>query len=129
AKEVRHLVGAQGQPRDHAEAPAATALQGPEQVGIVAGVDGTGFAIFGDDFGFQQVGCGCTVALGPASETAAANETRDADRQATAALHVTAGPCRHRFVGVTPDLPRANADGRLRLDLAVTIRRYEGIVH
>ena len=48
------LVGSQREFRQDAEAAAAAALDGPEEVRIVAGVDGADGAVRGDDLGLQQ---------------------------------------------------------------------------
>ncbi len=129
AEEFRQVVGAQGQARDHAEAASATTLERPEEVGIVARVDRADPAIRGHDLGLQQIRRRGSVPLGPAAEAAAADQARDADRQAATALHVTAALRRHRVVGVAPDLACADADRGLRRHLPSATPRHECVEH
>src|SRR5437660_10815143 len=81
---------AQRETRDDAPAAAAAALDGPEEIRIRAGVDDEGAAVRRDDLGLEQSRGGRAEALGETAEAAAMDETRDADRGAAAALHVTA---------------------------------------
>src|SRR5207302_6351389 len=81
---------AQRETRDDAPAAAAAALDGPEEIRIRAGVDDEGAAVRRDDLGLEQSRGGRAETLGETAEAAAMDETRDADRGAAAALHVTA---------------------------------------
>ena len=107
----RQGVGAQGQPRHHAEGAAAPALQRPEQVRLADGVDGPDHPVGGDDLRLQKAGRGEAVGLGEAAEASALDQPRHAHRGAAAALDVAAALGSHRLVDVSPDAARAHGHG------------------
>ncbi len=116
-------MGAQRQAGDDAERSAPAALQGPEQIGILAGIGDPQRTVGGHDLGLQQARRGGAVVLREAAEAAALDETGDADRAAAAALDVAPALGRHRVVGVHPD--RAGADGDRGLRRILTSLRHE----
>src|SRR5580658_291896 len=82
AKKLRQLVSAQGEACDDTEAAAATALQGPEEIGITAGVRNAHPAVGGHHFGFEQSASARAESLGEAAEAATLYQAGDAHRGA-----------------------------------------------
>src|SRR5205823_2554889 len=111
AEELRQRVGAQRQEGHDAPAAAAAAIDGPEEIGIRAGVDDEGAAVRRDDLGLEQSRGGRAEALGQTAEAAALDETRDADRGAAAALHVTARLVGDGLIEVDPHGARFRRHG------------------
>src|SRR5208283_1656160 len=100
----------------------------PEELGMRAGVGDLHRAGGRDDFGFQQSGGGHAVVLREASEAAALNEARHANGRATAALDIAPALGRYRIVDMHPNRSRANADRRLRGDLARAAPANESVM-
>jgi hypothetical protein len=107
----RERMRAQRQARDHSETAPAAALQGPQQIGLVAAVDGADAAVGGDHFSLDQARRGRSEALGIGAEPAARDQPGDADGRAAAALDVASAFGRYGSISLLPDEPRAEADG------------------
>src|SRR5437868_8550664 len=117
---------AQRETRDDAPAATAAALDGPEEIRIRAGVDDEGAAVRRDDLGLEQSRGGRAETLGETAEAAAMDETRDADRDAAAALHVTARLVGDGLIEVDPHGARCGRYRRHRGCLAFTAAAEEG---
>ena len=113
AEELGQLARPEREPRDDAEAAAAAALQGPEQVRVGAGVGDAHRAVGRHHLGLDQAGGGHAVALGEGAEAAALDQAGHAHRGAAAALHVAAG-LGDRVVGVQPHHAGTQRHRRLR---------------
>ena len=114
AATVGQLVGLKRQPRHDTKRPASAALEGPEQLGVSAGISDAHLAVGGHHFGFEQRRRRGSVVLRKAAEPAALDEPGDADRGASAALDIAPGLGRHRVVDMKPDRPGADQHRRLR---------------
>ena len=112
---------------DDAE-PAAAAFQRPEEIGIRAGVGNFDVAVRGYDFRLQQARPGRAISLRKASKAPAQDDAGDTDRQAAAALDVTAALGRHRVVSLSPDCARLDRHGGLRLRATLAAGADEGVV-
>ena len=113
-EERRQVMRPQRQPRHDAEAPAAAALEPPEQVRVRAGIGDPHRAVGGDHLGLEQARRRHPVGLREASEAAALDQARNAHGQAAAALDVAARLGRDGVVDLPPERTGLDRDRRLR---------------
>src|SRR5262252_5983089 len=118
AEKVRQVVCPQREPRDDPEAAAAAALEAPVEVRVGAGIGDSHPSVRRDDLGLEEVCRGGAELFGVAAKPAGQYQPGDADREASAALHVAAALGRDLVVGMAPDGPGPDTDRRLRIGLA-----------
>ena len=111
-------MGAQRQPGDDTEGPAAAALEGPEQLPVPDRVGDAHGPVCGDDLRLQQVRRGGAEPLGEAAEPTAQHQARDPDGGAAPALHIATRRGGDSIIDVHPDRAGAHAHRRLGLDQA-----------
>ena len=115
ACELGDIANAESQFADDPEAASAATFEGPEEIGIGAGVGDADLAVGSDDFGFEQSRRGGAVMLGEAAETSALDEAGDSDGGAASTLYVLTGFGGDGVVSVQPDDAGADGNGGLRL--------------
>ncbi len=128
AERGRKLARAQGKLGEDAEGAAATALDGPEQVGMVACIHHEDAAVRRDDFRLEESGCAQPILLRKAAKPATVNEAGDTHGGASAALHIASAPRRDGIVDREPTCPGLNRDRRLRSVRSIAADRDERIV-
>ena len=79
AKEFRQLVGLQSELGDDAKAPAAAALEGPEEIGIEARIGNADLAVGSHNLRFQQACGGHAKLFREGTKSSALNEAGNAD--------------------------------------------------
>src|ERR1700720_4423008 len=113
AERRRKIARPKRQSCQDAEGAAAAALDGPEQVRLIARIDNEGLTVRGDDFRLEKAGGAETVFLRETAKAAAVNEAGDPDRGTATTLHITAAACRDRLVDLQP--PRSGLNRHCRL--------------